>query len=122
MYPLPWNSDDFRSVIGRTQVDYDPKKEDVNRERHKYSLESAVHFFTRLLLPIAQPPFLTRDASTVEERRHEHMTLDDQGYVVFIVTTMRDNETVRVISLRRAHESERQAFTRLTGFKEAGRA
>ena len=114
----PWNPEDFRLVIGGTQIDYDRNKEDANRKKHGYSLESAVHFFTRLLLPIPQPPFLTRDASTVNERRHEHMTVDDQGNIVFLVTTMRPEKTVRVISLRRAHSEERDVFTGLTGFQE----
>lgn len=114
-----WNPDDFRLIIGSTQVDYDHNKEEINRKKHHYSLESAVHFFTRLLLPIPQPPFITRDASSVEERRHEHMTVDDQGRVVFLVTTMRLDETVRVISLRRAHLEEREDFATYTGFREA---
>lgn len=118
----PWNPDDFRLVIGRTQVDYDNYKEDANRKKHGYSLESAVHFFTRLLLPVTQPPFITRDTSTAEERRHEHMTVDDQGKVVFLVTAMRTDETVRVISLRRAHPNERDVFMAFTGFKEVGHA
>ena len=118
----PWNPEDFRLVIGSTQVDYDRNKEDANRKKHGYSLESAVHFFTRLLLPIPQPPFITRDASTAEERRHEHMTVDDQGKVIFLVTTMRVDETVRVISLRRTHPDEQDVFMALTGFKEVGHA
>jgi uncharacterized DUF497 family protein len=118
MKSQPWNPDEFRLVIGRTQIDYDRNKEDANRKKHGYSLESATHFLTRLLLPVPQPPFISRDALTAEERRHEHMTVDDQGKVVFLVTTMRDDETVRVISLRRAHPDERDVFMALTGFKE----
>lgn len=118
----PWSSDDFRLVIGSTQIDYDQNKDDVNRKKHGYSLESAVHFFTRLLLPVRQPPFITRDASTAGERRHEHMTVDDHGKVVFLVTTMRADETVRIISLRRAHPDERDIFTSLTDFTEVGHA
>lgn len=114
----PWNPGDFQLVIGTTQVDYDQNKEDSNRKKHGYSLESAVHFFTRLLLPFPQPPFLTRDASTIDERRHEHMTVDDQGNVVFLVTTMRTEETVRVISLRRANAEERAVFAAFTDFKD----
>jgi len=113
-----WNHDDFRLIIGSTQVDYDHNKEEKNRKKHQYSLDSAVHFFTRLLLPIPQPPFITRDASSVDEQRHEHMTVDDQGKVVFLVTTMRLDETVRVISLRRAHPDEREDFATCTGFRE----
>lgn len=122
MKMLPWNSDDFRLVIGSTKIDYDQNKEDSNRKNHGYSLGSAVHFFTRLLLPVQQPPFITRDTQTAGERRHEHMTVDDQGKIVFLVTTMRPDETVRIISLRRAHPHERDAFRCLTGFTEVGNA
>ena len=66
----------------------------------------------------AQPPFITRDVSTSEERRHEHITVDDQGKVVFLVTTKRQDETVRIISLRRTHPGERETFSVLTGFSE----
>lgn len=118
MTQMPWEPEDFRLVIGSTRVDYDPIKEEINKKIHHYSLASAVHFLARLLLPVPQVPFITRDASTVEERRHEHMTVDDQGEVVFFVTTMRPGETVRVISLRRAHRTERDNFSALTGFKE----
>lgn len=114
---LPWNQDDFRVIIGSTQVDYDLNKEEVNQKDHHYSLESAVHFLTRLLLPNPQPPFITRDASTINERRHEHITVDDKGNVVFLVTTMRPKETIRVISLRRAHAKEREIFAEFTGIR-----
>jgi uncharacterized DUF497 family protein len=98
-------------------VNYDTTKEEVNRKKHGYSLESAVHFFERLLL-FHPAPFLHRDASTRSERRYEHMTIDDSGWVVFLVTTMRPDETVRVISLRRASPEEREEFAAFTGFRE----
>jgi uncharacterized DUF497 family protein len=116
MKKLPWNSEDFRLIIGSTQIEYDPAKEEVNRAIHGYSLESAIHFFERLLL-FSSTPFLYRDASTHSERRHEHMTIDD-GKVVFFVTTMRPGETVRIISLRRASPEEREEFAAYTGFRE----
>jgi uncharacterized DUF497 family protein len=115
----PWTPEDFRLIVGNTQVDYDATKEEVNRKLHGYSLESAVHFFERLLL-FDPAPFLYREASTPSERRHEHMTIDDSGKVVFLVTTMRPDETVRVISLRRASPEEREEFAVHTGFREAG--
>jgi uncharacterized DUF497 family protein len=112
-----WNSKDFRLIVGSTQIHYDPAKEEVNRKKNGYSLESAVHFFERLLL-FHPAPFLHRDASTQSERRHEHMTIDDSGRLVFLVTTMRPDETVRVISLRRASPEEREEFAVYTGFTE----
>jgi len=44
-----------------------------------------------------------------------YMTLGDEGEVVFFITTMRKDETVRVISLRKAHSKEVHIFTEQTG-------
>ena len=108
---LPWNDTDFRIVIGRTRIEYDLSKEESNRKKHGYSLESAVHFLERLVLPIPSPLFMTTDSFfEKDEIRHNHMTLDDDGNVVFFVTTMRPNETVRVISFRKASDSERELY------------
>lgn len=115
----PWADEDFRVIFGTTKIEYDENKEEINRGEKKYSLESAVDLLTGLALPGAYRPYMNRDASTVEERRHEHMTIDDSSKIVFFVTTMRDNETVRVISLRRASTEERQVFAEFTGFIEA---
>lgn len=118
MARVPWAPDDFRVVIGRSTIDYDPDKEEANRAKHRYSLASAIDIFERLLLPLPSTPVCTRDASTRSERRHEHLTVDSDGRVVFIVTTMRQDETIRVISLRRAHEDERALFAQVTGYTE----
>lgn len=109
---------EFRLVIGRTKIDYDPDKEGINRKKHGYSLESAVALFERMLLPISNPPPYAVSDSFIEnnEVRHMHMTTDDSGIVVLMVTTMRPDETVRVISLRKANEHERTNFQQLTGY------
>jgi len=108
---LPWNDTDFRVVIGRTRIEYDFTKEESNCKKHGYSLASAVHFLERLILPIPSPLFMTTDPFLEKnEIRHNHMTLDDAGHVVFFVTTMRPNETVRVISLRKASDTERELY------------
>lgn len=116
---------EFRLVFGRTKINYDPDKDDINRKKHGYSLESAVHLLERLLLePITLPlckqtPYAITDA--IEENgevRHNHMSIDDCGYVVLMVTTMRTGETIRVISFRRAHKEEREKFREHTGYVE----
>lgn len=86
---------EFRLIPGRTKIEYDENKEDINRQKHGYSLESAVHYFELLLLPLKPIPFMTSD-SFIEnnEVRHMHMGIDDCGDVVLFVTTMRNNETV----------------------------
>ncbi len=111
---------EFRLVFGRTKIDYDPDKEEINRKDHKYSLESAVHLLERIVLPLgSQPPHVMSDAfKEKDEVRHMHMSVDDSGKVVLMVTTMRQEETVRVISFRYAHKKERGKFRELTGYVE----
>ena len=69
---------DFRLVVGRTKVDYDRAKEDENRKKHGYSLESAVYLLERDILPINSKPFITSDPFKESgEVRHMHMGVDD---------------------------------------------
>ncbi len=109
---------EFRLIFGRTKIDYDPNKESHNRSKHSYSLESAVHILEQIMLPVDRvPPYMVSEAyMEKEEVRHMHMSIDDCGHVVLMVTTMRQDETVRVISVRRAHENERQLFHQVTGY------
>jgi uncharacterized DUF497 family protein len=116
---------EFRLVFGHTKIDYDPDKEGINRNKHGYSLESAVHLLERLLLepivlpPSKQTPYAISDAfEEKDEVRHMLMSVDDCGDVVLMVTTMRPDEIVRVLSFRRAHEKERVNFRELTGYVE----
>ncbi|EKA7417668.1 BrnT family toxin [Vibrio parahaemolyticus] len=108
---------DFRLVFGGTKVEYDPEKEEINRRKHGYALESAVHYFERLLLPFSTLPKVITSDSFVEngEVRQMHMTLDDMGNIVIFVTTMRENETVRIISFRRARKAECEIYERMVG-------
>ena len=50
---------DFRVVFGGTKIDFDPDKEEYNRKKHKYSLQSAVDLLERWILPITSTPFIT---------------------------------------------------------------
>jgi uncharacterized DUF497 family protein len=105
---------EFRVVIGRTKIDYDTNKEMINRQKHGYSLESAVHLLEKFIL-FSKTPFVTSDAiKEGDEIRHKHMGIDDKGKTIFMVTTMRPDETVRIISFRRASDKECELFYRLT--------
>jgi uncharacterized DUF497 family protein len=103
---------EFRVVFGRTKIDYDISKEELNRKKHGYSLESAVHLLRRIILPLGgEPPHIVSDAFIENgEVRHNHLTLDDSGEVVLMVTTMRPDETVRIISFRRANKNEIKTY------------
>ena len=109
---------EFRLVFGRTKIDYDPNKDQKNRAKHKYALESAVWLLEKLVLPIGafRPHAVSGSFVENNEVRHMHMCVDDFDHVVLFVTTMRDDETVRVISLRRAHKDEQTLFQELTGY------
>jgi uncharacterized DUF497 family protein len=93
---------EFRVVFGGTTVDYDSDKEEANRKKHGYSLLSGVHLLERLLLQNeGSSPHAVREGVLKNgEVRHMHLSVDDNGKVVLMVTTMRPNEVVRVISFR----------------------
>jgi uncharacterized DUF497 family protein len=113
------NESDFRAVFGRSKIEYDRDKEEINRKKHSYSLESAVDLLERWILPIGSTPFITSDPIEInDEIRHQHIGVDDSGKIVFIVTTMRPDETIRVISFRKAHEKERETFYSITGYNK----
>lgn len=105
---------DFRLIMGSSRIEYDEAKEEINREKHSYSLESAVYFLECALLPVPTPCLITSEGKFINgEIRHQHMCKDDDGKVVFFVTTMRPNESIRVISLRQAHENEAEIYNKL---------
>ena len=110
---------DFRLVIGSSQIDYDTSKEDANLQTHRRSLKEALPILENAIFPINRKPFITHDSTERNgEIRHQHMGLDKECKIVFFVTTMRPNETVRVISFRRASRRERKIFARETGYQE----
>jgi uncharacterized DUF497 family protein len=114
------NDTDFRVIFGATKIDYDRSKENLNRKKHGYSLESAADLLQRWIFPIPSTPFITNTPIHINgEIRHEHIGVDDSGNIVFMVTTMRENETVRVISFRKAHNDERNIFNSLTGYNNS---
>ena len=100
--------DDFRIIPDRTQIDFDPDKEEANRKCHKYSLTCAVDILEASAL--FQQAFITIDRIMQDgEVRHIHLA-EYQNRIVQFVTTMRENETIRVISMRDAHKKEREIF------------
>jgi uncharacterized DUF497 family protein len=113
----PWA---FRIVFGTTQVDFDPNKEAANVEKHGYSLSTALEILERDMLPLGNSmPFATTESYWHNsEARHNHLAVAPSGQVVQFVTTMRDPETVRVISLRPASRKERAMLEAHTGYRQ----
>jgi uncharacterized DUF497 family protein len=98
----------FRLIVGVTKIDYDQEKDNINRKKHGYSLSCAKDVFESRLLH--QNPMLQKGPYFENgEWRHMHLA-EYLGKVVVIVSTMRDNETVRLISFRVASDEERKAF------------
>ena len=102
---------DFRLLIGSSKIDFDSTKDRTNREKHKYSLAEALSVFSSALLLmndlVSSDPYERNG-----EFRHNHMATY-KGRAVLIVTTMRPNETVRVISMRPASRKDRDLFAQL---------
>lgn len=110
---------EFRVVFGSTKIDYDPNKEEANRKKHGYSLESAVEQLEHLILPVKPRPYMVSEGfQEGGEVRHMHIGADDNGKVVVFVTTMRPKETVRIISYRRASSEEKELLFLCTGYRE----
>lgn len=108
---------EFRLVFGTSKIAYDEEKDELNRRKHHYALESAVLLLERLLMsPWVGRPHAIREVVKSGEVRHEHLCTGDAGEVLLMVTTMRADETVRIISLRRASAEEREVFQKLTGY------
>ena len=105
----------FRVVIGSTKIEFDENKEQKNRSKHGYSLESAKYILESFILHFHPPLLFRGPEKTGDEFRSEIMSLDDTGKVVlFFVVTMRPNESVRIISLREADDKEAKIYRGFT--------
>ncbi|MBU2572728.1 MAG: BrnT family toxin [Elusimicrobia bacterium] len=109
------NKMDFKLILGSAKIDYDPAKNEANKLKHGYSFDDAKDIFSKIVFPFGgkSVPFLTKDSiSKNNEVRANILTVDKNGVVVLIALTMRPNETVRIISMRRASRIERSIFSK----------
>ena len=106
---------EFRIILGRTQIQFDPLKEVLNRKKHHYSLQSAANILERYAL-LGRPVLAYRDLSPRSgEYRYEMLSSGDKGNeILFFVVTMRPDELIRIISLRQASEHEKNYYLALT--------
>jgi uncharacterized DUF497 family protein len=105
---------EFRIIPGCTKIEYDHDKNDKNRTIHKIDLESGANLLAKCVFGARK--MITSDGFVEnDEIRHMHLVKDDDGRIVLIVTTMRPNETIRIISIRAASHQEKENFLGLTG-------
>jgi uncharacterized DUF497 family protein len=98
---------EFRLIFGRSGIDIRPEKELKNLD-HGYSLNEAADVFTSAML------FQTHLHSSVpyirnNEIRQSHMATYKEK-IVHITTAMLSDETIRIISMRRASKKERKIY------------
>jgi len=96
---------DFKLIVGVTGIEFDKNKEKKNIEKHGYSFDDAANALNNVLFLCT--PMVSRDPIICNgEIRQAHM-MEYRGNIVHISTTMRKNESVRIISMRRANQKER---------------
>lgn len=89
--------------------EFDPAKDEINRIKHGYGLESGEDLLRRLTFPLGRgPPVvgLAQPDRIDNESRYRILTLDHESHLVDFVFTVRgkigDNYRLRAISYRRA--------------------
>jgi uncharacterized DUF497 family protein len=86
------------------QVELDPKKAASNRRKHGVSLDEAVG---SLLDPLA---LVREDESAQGEARFVLMGMSREGRLLTVCYTLREEETIRLISARKATGKEERQY------------
>ena len=85
-------------------IEYDVAKAVANAEKHGVTFEEAA---SALLDPLA---LVKEDLDAESEPRWVLLGMSAQGRLLVVVYTLRDEDTVRIISARRANRSETKAY------------
>lgn len=88
---------------------FDEIKEEKNRKNHKYSLSCAADIFEEILLLQPNKMIISDPFEEKGEIRHMHLA-EYQNRIVLFVTTMRDDETIRIISMHDADEKYQEIY------------
>ncbi|KFO67325.1 hypothetical protein ER57_11555 [Smithella sp. SCADC] len=98
---------EFRLIFGRSGIDIRPEKE-LKNLNHGYSLNDSADVFTSVLLfqthLLSTEPYIRNT-----ETRQSHMAIYKEK-IVHITTAMLPDETIRIISMRRASKKERKIY------------
>jgi len=87
------------------QFDWDPEKNDQNIRKHGVSFEEAQEAFAD---PRAMEEY-DEENSTTNERRFKLVGLSSRRLLVVVYAEI-ENETIRIISARKAGRSQRKAY------------
>ena len=85
-------------------IDWDPRKAESNLRKHGVSFDEAA---TALLDPLA---LTVADDGDFEEIRDITVGLSALGKLLLVVHTLRQEDTIRIISARRATAKERKVY------------
>ena len=86
------------------EIEYDPQKAKSNLIKHGVSFEEAV---TALYDPMA---LVQEDSDSTGENRWIFIGLSSQTNLLTIVYTLREEETIRIISARKATRKEAKHY------------
>jgi hypothetical protein len=85
-------------------IEYDPRKAASNLKKHGVSFDDAA---TALLDPMA---LAREDDDAQGEARFVAVGMSSSGHLITICYALRDEETIRLISARRATTNERRQY------------
>lgn len=91
--------------MGRFAFDWDPQKDASNRKKHGVSFHEAKTAFTDELARLIADP----DHSE-EEDRFILLGTSIHSRLLVVCHCVRDGETIRIISARKANKQERKAY------------
>lgn len=99
---------DFRVIFGTSGIEFDPKKDAKNFDKHGYSLNEAATIFTSWMT--LQTHWHSSDPYIQNNEIRQNHLASYKGKIVHITTTMRAGESIRIISMRPAKAKERKIF------------
>lgn len=85
-------------------IEFDPRKAASNLKKHGVSFDDAA---TALLDPMA---LAREDDDAQGEARFVAVGMSGAGHLITVCYTLRDEETIRIISARRATTNERRQY------------
>jgi len=103
---------DYMFVLGTTEIEFDPDKDELNRTKHKYSLSCAADIIESYMIGRIACIFSDEYADEgVHDEPRFQILAEYEGKVVQVVCTWRnEGKTVRIISMHRANDKECEAL------------